>query len=641
MAKRVTEAQKKTYQRTRYELAQTRAIAARAAGVTQEWGRTYEYKLNRGDAPVYGPKPHRVQPNKDADAHRAATQMASGIQQAMRLASPVNFDALDPKARRALSDFEYFRVRYFGRRSMPWAVDAMHRLDDMMRTEEREYVVINVAPGIGKSTLLHDFAVWETTKQRWLRGIWGSATAQLATISTKRLRSTLGAAYTVKAKMKDAAAGYGIDAEATLVADYGRFRPIDGGTWRADMFVVEQFDEENYDEKEPTWGAFGENSEEVGWRANLIIWDDLVTKDTIQANVDRIDRHREWFDDVAEERLEPAGLFALMGQRLGANDTYRYCLDKYVSDEIVFEVHDDEHCLGHTAANDKARVPWSPDGTGGCLLDPHRISWKKCLQTMRDETKWETVYQQGDSSAQDVLVQKLWIDGGMDNRTGEMFNGCWDEYRAAYDIPLGHDGEPNKNLVTYMVVDPSPSKWWGCIWMAYDPDTKMRYVLDVHRAKMQAGEFLDVIGGTYVGLAHEWMLRAKDKGFPIRKMVVEVVSAERFLLQYEHVRQWSSRFGVDIISHSTHQNKADAKFGVQTIGGIFRQGLVRLPGLSRPHIKPLVQELTTYPQGASDDLVMAFWFGEYNLATITRPVMTQQPRRFTPSWLRRDGGWAA
>ncbi len=656
MAPRVPAAQVKAYERQRYELQQTRASAAKSAGVTQEWARLHDRKLAAADANL---KPVALPMVRERVTPRTAHQGHSNSSSALRLAAPVNFDALNPKAKKALDDFEYFRLRYFGRRSMPWAIDAMTRLDELMRSPEREYVVINVAPGVGKSTLLHDFAVWETVKQRWIRGLWGSATAQLAGIATKRLRSTLGAAYTVKAKLKDATHGYGVDAEATLVADYGRFRPVDGGTWRTDMFVVEQFDEENYDEKEPTWGAFGENSEEIGWRANLIVWDDLVTKSLINGTLDAIDRHREWFDDVAEERLEPGGLFALVGQRLGANDTYRYCLDKLITDEldfegddiqhaapmyhhIVYKAHDEELCGGHTIAsnNKKALEPWKPDGTGGCLIDPYRISWKKCLMTMRDETKWETVYQQGDSSAQDVLVQKIWIEGGLDNRTGEIFNGCWDEQRDWCEIPLGENGEPNKDLVTYMVVDPSPSKWWGCIWMAYDPHSLRRYVLDVHRAKMQAGEFLDVINGQPVGLAHQWVTRAREKGYPIRTMVVEANSAERFLLQYEHVRRWSSKFGVDIISHATHQNKADPKFGVQTIGGIWRQGLVRLPGLARPVVKPLVQEVTTYPQGATDDLVMAFWFGEYNLRTITTRTVAPPARRAVPSWLRRDG-WAA
>jgi hypothetical protein len=383
LAPRVPVAKVKAYERQRYELQQTRSVAARQASVTTEWARLHDKALKDGTKKLQ-PLPTQAQP---AEYHRQPSKSPANASSALRLAAPVNFDALSVEARRGLDDFEYFRRRYFGRRSMPWAVDGMHRLDEMMRSPEREYVVINVAPGVGKSTLLHDFCVWETVKHRWIRGLWGSATAQLAGISTKRLRSTFGASYRLRAKQKDLAAGYGLDAESTLVADYGRFRPVDGGVWQTSMFVVEQFDEENYDEKEPTWGAFGQNSEEIGWRANLIVWDDLVTKATVNATLEGIDRHREWFDDVAEERLEPGGLFVLMGQRLAANDLYRYCLDKMITDEleiegadtydlesrqpmyhhIVYPAHDQNVCKGHDR---KDETQMKPRRSRGPLMGP-------------------------------------------------------------------------------------------------------------------------------------------------------------------------------------------------------------------------------------------------------------------------------
>jgi hypothetical protein len=577
LAARVTTAQIKVYERQRYELQQTRAQAARTAGTTQEWARLHDKAILAGEKqrlPVA--KPHK----RDVHTGPVLSDRGTNTSQAARLAEPINKDALSREARRALDDFEYFRLRYFGRRCMPWAVDAIARLDALRDEPERSFVVINCPPGVGKTTLLHDFCVWETVKTRWMRGLWGSATNQLATLSTKRIRNTLGSSFKVKAKEKDRLSGYGKDAEATLVEDYGRFRPVNGGVWQAGMFVVEQFTEENMDEKEPTWGAFGEGSEEIGWRANLIVWDDLVTQNTINATLEAIDRHRAWFDDVAEERLEPGGLFMLMGQRLAANDTYRYCLDKMITDEVSFEdedtidmtgltpmyqhivypAHDTENCKGHgTKLNPLKSEPWKPDGTGGCLIDPYRISWQKCLSVQRDPTKWETVYQQGDASAQDVLVQKLWIEGGHDSRTGEFFPGCWDNDRGICsgpaDLPTDDEGKPIEGLVSYILVDPSPSRWWGILWMAYDPVSKRRYVLDVFRDKMQAGDFLDVIKGNPIGLAHEWVMRARKVGAPVKAMVVETNSAERFLLQYDHVRQWMSRYGVRIISHATHQRR--------------------------------------------------------------------------------------
>src|SRR5690348_17364171 len=60
-----------------------------------------------------------------------------------------------------LDDFPKFRERYFHRVSTPWQADAAKRLLALTQTPEKSYVVINVAPGSGKSTLFtHDIPAW-------------------------------------------------------------------------------------------------------------------------------------------------------------------------------------------------------------------------------------------------------------------------------------------------------------------------------------------------------------------------------------------------------------------------------------------------------------------------------------------------
>ena len=51
---------------------------------------------------------------------------------------------------------------------------------------------------------------------------------------------------------------------------------------------------------------------------------------------------------------------------------------------------------------------------------------------------------------------------------------------------------------------------------------------------------------------------------PITTWVVEANAAQRFMLQYEHVRRWVAQSSVSIISHQTHRNKTDPNFGIQT-----------------------------------------------------------------------------
>ena len=135
---------------------------------------------------------------------------------------------------------------------------------------------------------------------------------------------------------------------------------------------------------------------------------------------------------------------------------------------------------------------------------------------------------------------------------------------------------------------------------------------------MDAPDFLDwnQSDGKFSGLLDEWVDRAKDLGRPVTYIIVEQNAAQRFLLQYDHVKRWQSINGVNIVPHSTHRNKSDEDYGVQTLAPQYRYGRVRLPGAvmdgSRKKIEPMVTELGTWPEGKTDDCVMAHWFLQWN-----------------------------
>ena len=80
---------------------------------------------------------------------------------------------------------------------------------------------------------------------------------------------------------------------------------------------------------------------------------------------------------------------------------------------------------------------------------------------------------------------------------------------------------------------------------------------------------------------------------------------------------------VEIMPHSTHRNKSDPEFGVESIREHYKFGRIRLPykrnsRASSARMK-LINELTTYPHGRTDDCVMADWFWEWNLPRIYSP----------------------
>ncbi len=559
------------------------------------------------------------------------------------LPDPKPREKLSEDALRAVEDFEFFRLRYFGHVSTPWQVDAANRMVAYLGTDEKEYCVVNVPPGAGKSTtFVHDLIAWAIVKDRSVRVLIGSRTERQARQYVGRLKTTLDRTHPPVASDGDKRKGLAVDATATLTGDFGRFKPQNPDVWRNEEFTVAQINDIAASDKERTVSAYG-----MDGRYDLIAWDDLVDKRTLRTQEARENLINMW-ETEAETRLEPGGLLILQGQRMAADDLYRYALDIKAGDpddfeseaerpnkyhHVIYRAHDDERCAGDHA---KTAAPWTPDGSGGCLLDPVRLDWRslKTIQANRAE-RFLVMYQQEDSDPTSSLVDPAWISG-----SGE-HPGCWDSWRGAAQPPVGLTGD----LVSVCTADPSPTKFWSIQWWLIHPDTNQFFLMDQIRQAMDAPDFLDFDQqqGSFVGVMEEWQQRSKDVGAPITTWVVEANAAARFILQYDHARRWQAKHGVQVIPHQTHRNKADADYGVQTLAPHFRFGRVRLPGKQmdpgRLAAMKLVDEVTKWPNGAYDDCVMAMWFMvyQYSQGNIYTPQDQLALRRPMPSWAQRRG----
>jgi hypothetical protein len=558
---------------------------------------------------------------------------------------PVPVGELSGVARAALDDFGLFRRRYLGRVSVAWQEDAAVRMVGLLGSGRREFVVVNCPPGSGKSTLFtHDIPVWLTVRDRSLRGLVGSRTFRQAESYTGRLRRTLQRRSPVEAKSHELESGLAFDAEAALAVEFGPFRPDNPDIWKRDQFTVLQVRETPTDEKESTWTAFGMDSGQLGWRVNFLVWDDLVDRVTTRT-AEAIEGLESWWEDEAETRLEPGGVLVLQGQRLRSNDLYRHCLDMVtaeVDDEgepgpssvgrkyhhIVYRAHDDEGCEGEHGRGARAQ----PEG---CLLDPVRLPWRELATIKRNRgSKYETLYQQRDVDPDDVLVPALWVSGGR-GEDGVEHPGCWDAWRGLCELPKGL--EPP--LISAASADPSPSKFWSVQWWVAQPSTGQRWLMDLLRQRMDAPDFLDWYDSTrsFGGVMQSWQERSVALGVPITHWVVERNAAQRFLLQYDHVRRWQRFHAVEIIGHDTGMNKSSEEFGVQMLKNLWRFGQVRLPGRNDArHVSlKLVDEVTRWPNGGSDDCVMAEWFFEFRLPQLSDQLGCDVPAEPTPEWMSK------
>ena len=191
---------------------------------------------------------------------------------------------------------------------------------------------------------------------------------------------------------------------------------------------------------------------------------------------------------------------------------------------------------------------------------------------------------------------------------------------------------------SFVTIDPSPTEWWGVIWWLYDPDTGNRYIIDLHRKRLNPEQFLTLDLDTFEwsGLMEDLRYLSNDMGIPITHIIVEVNAAQRWLLQQPHVQKWMKYTGIIFLPHTTHVNKQDPKYGLESIGDLFRQGQVRIPWgdiQSHNRLQPLIDEGTRYPDADTTDLIMSTWFHKLAIENHYTPPDQGRYQLVRPRWM--------
>lgn len=572
---------------------------------------------------------------------------------------PKPYSRLSQNAKRAYGDFGYFRERYLGHVSRPWHVEAAEEVNKLLAAESKSFVVINVPPGSGKTTLWSmDIPLWLIVRNRMIRCLIGTGAESMGTDYCVRIRTALEQDLPVEASEHEKRMGLAKDAVSCLAHEFGRFKTENVGYWRSDKIHVAREGGAPAHQKEATVQSYGRRSGILGGRYDYNMWDDVVN-DQNSRDADEQAKLIKWWRNTAERRIEPGGVILLMGQRLGPHDLYKHCIDvrdiaasyngintdetdlenaprKYT--HIVYKAHYDELCKGENPHAEWHHPDTAKPYPKGCLLDPQRLTQYDLLNIKADDPQtYATVFQQEDGDPEQALVQPLWINGGID-RNGVLYPGCWDNDRNIGTWPTNLAGH------TYSVVtaDPSPSNFWGVHWYAYQSDNQFQHLLDIVRRRMGAPDLLDynLAQGTYTGLLEEWWQRSKDQGHPITHVIVESNAAQKFLLQYDHVKRWAMTRGVQLIAHQTNRNKSDPKYGVHALGPEYKFGRIRLPGhpATRMFAMPLYNEVTRYTNSttlATTDQIMAHWFLVWNMNKIFGPRLAK-PYTFAdrPTWVK-------
>jgi len=632
--------------------------ACKIAGIHYNTGQKWDAKRRRLNAELaVAQLNEKVADVKANRSGKAVAELRAELDTIAELPPVIPYERLSERGKRGWDDFDYFRRVYLGRVPSPWQVEAAYRIVEYLESEEKEFLVLNCPPGAGKSTLFHDVAVWCIVRNRAIRVLIGSISQTLAKMYSRRIRETLERPTRLIADPELVRKGLAVDAEGCLAHDYGRFKPTASGSlWRAEEFIVEQLNPGMLENKEPTVSAYGIDSEFIGHRADLCLFDDVASPENAKESTSR-DRLLERWDSMAEARCDPGGLVAVIGQRLGSGDLYAHCLNKITYDEldedddlsgedatveerlsepvkkqkyhhITYKAYYEELDTGPKSRSKKAS-PW-PEGP---LLDPVRLPWKDLSYIKYNQpNKYRIVYQQEDIDSDYQLVDRAMLTGGV-GLDGVQYQGCIDKDRQPGSITR-HLSHP---LISIISVDPSPSQFWGVIWTLVQPDQGLYHVVDLERVKLTAEELLgwQMTTGEYTGILEEWVQRADRMGYPITHIVVEVNAAQRFLLAHDFVRRWQATRNVQVIPHTTSRNKLDENLGLEAlIPPIVRSGSLRLPTMSGNwKTLALVEELTSWTKDKKKgtDLAMALWFTVLHAPRLSAPKLP--PRMWRPSFL--------
>lgn len=571
-------------------------------------------------------------------------------------------------AKRAYEDFAYFRLVCFGYKTAPWALDAVEKLRAAVEERRREFVCMNVFPGIGKSSLMAHFCCWLIARDRTVRIIWGSASAPLATKWVNQVRMELMRTEKGEGYEDDVISGRAVKPRYCMTDLFGSFRPSGhhGTVWKVNNFTVSTAGDgvngEGPPPPGPTMIAVGYGTEQYGNRANLIVWDDLWGEDENE-NPELGKKVKRFYDAVIESRLQTNGTLVLVMQRLGPADLSRHVLDKRrpVRDpetgaevgyepeyrHIVYPAHHDDLC---NQSHPDGIEPWDPSNprVGQCLTDPDALPPDDFLR-IRGKPTYLVQYQQRDVDPQGSIFREIWLTGGKDE-DGDQFPGCLNRERGLWELP---DGVPLSGLVSAVAIDPGHENYWGLYasLSSKDPDNAKEWILAAAHTRMPMGTERGLLDwdfdrNCFVGVLEDWYQMSKDLRVPFTHVVAEINAAQRHLFRLTNIiDRWQQTRNCRIIPHSTNRNKVNPNMGVEHLIAMRLQlGAVDFPwrpGETQSAMRNLYNEIVGYKQGwPTDDVLMAMWMRTLNRRRIGQavvPVSSDSPRAAEiPAWVRNQ-----
>lgn len=429
-------------------------------------------------------------------------------------------------------------------------------------------LLLNVPPRHAKTTIMAIwFPIWRWAANRNTQVIIVSKTVKLGEKISRKIAHEL-------------------ETNTKLIEAFGRFKPQDDSRpWRVGAGELEiEGKDRDLRSGDLSLQIRGAGQQILGMEADWVIADDMTDRRVAMSEVSREDEWEYFLGDVMT-RLAPDGRAFCIGQRVHGDDIYGR-LGRLADDDGTPSWH-------------MERTPAILDEEGGRALWPGQWPYEKLVEKRREigGSLFACMYQQAPEVSGE-FVPRWWLTG---NGTPET-PGCFDDQRTVGTgwRPTNEEGEflPITRVIS---VDPSPTMYAGIVVadIVYLPQQQYFYcgIVDIVREKLGLREMVDTIDRL-----------TREYGPTV---CIFETNAAKWLHEDPAWNRVTPMFRT-VIGHATTQhNKRDALMGVWSLASDFEAGRIRFPmgdDESRDTSAYLIDEVLAYPNGRTDDVLMALWF---------------------------------
>ena len=539
---------------------------------------------------------------------RYAREDAAGM--IMVMPDPVTADNVADWARPMLEStvegFELFFNAFSGR-TLP-----EHGKEWVQEALTQSNVLLNVPPRHAKSTIITVwFSIWLVARSRDVQILIVSQTSRLAEKFTNEI-------------------AYALTYNQKLIETFGRFKPeTQDWPWRPNSGEL-LVDGRRREVKsgDLTIQIRGAGQQILGMECDWVIVDDPTNRGIAESEVGR-ERENHWIHEEVFSRLNPGGPRLCQHERCSG---HAVVIGQRVHPRDIFGTLEKEKRRDNTLVFHTVKYPavlnWGDADKG----IPAQVLWpeERPLDYLMEQydrvggyAAFECMFQQNPVPLGTALVRREWIDGD------DTHTGCLDRERIAGQAMAYTELDKGFLPITRIIsVDPSPKRYTGivCGDMLWNRDEFVFSVLESSSQQLGERQLIDEIerlsfkyGGDY--------------------LIFEESTFSRWLYEHPAFELLKNRFR--ILGHNTGRNKADPELGVWGMASDFEFGRIRLPygdAESRAMTEQFVTELMSWPNGHTDDVLMALWFVKFNYKRLVpiRALPTRMSGRRGSMFLERD-----